>query len=218
VYNRTDAASLDLTTAVLAGLISGDNLTISSANGAFTNVNAGAGRTVAISGLTLGGTDVGNYQLASTTTTTTADITKATITAIGNLSGVNRTYNATTAAQLNTGSATFTGLISGDGLSVGSYNASFADKNAETGKAITINSLSLGGISAGNYQLGSGAIPTTLTADVTKASITAISGITANNKVYNDSTCRHPQHRWCQLCRNRPRRRAERCHSDGCIQ
>ena len=41
----------------------------------FDTANVGTGKTVTVSGITLGGAAAGNYTLASTTATTTADIT-----------------------------------------------------------------------------------------------------------------------------------------------
>lgn len=65
-------------TAVASGddRIGGDALTFSHTGANFADKNVGAGKTVTVSGITLGGTDAGNYTLASATATTTADITR----------------------------------------------------------------------------------------------------------------------------------------------
>jgi hypothetical protein len=47
--------------------------------GTFVDKNVGTGKTVNITGLSLGGTDAINYSLSTTTATTTANITKANI-------------------------------------------------------------------------------------------------------------------------------------------
>lgn len=75
VYDGTTAATLDNTAAVLVGVIVPDVVTLdtSAAAGAFADSAVGAGKTVTVSGLTIGGADAGNYLL--TQPTTTADIT-----------------------------------------------------------------------------------------------------------------------------------------------
>lgn len=74
-YDGTTAATLVLSNAVFEGLVAGDNLTVS-ATGAFEDAEVGNNKTVIISGLTLGGTSVGNYVLADAgnQATTTASI------------------------------------------------------------------------------------------------------------------------------------------------
>jgi len=57
--------------------ISGDILTVNFASASFADPNVGNGKLVTVNGLSLTGTDSGNYNLASTTVTTTADITIA---------------------------------------------------------------------------------------------------------------------------------------------
>jgi hypothetical protein len=76
VYDGTPAATLDASAAALTGLITGDSLNMTgTASGAFDNRNVGVGKTVSISGITLGGADVGNYILTTSPVTTKADIT-----------------------------------------------------------------------------------------------------------------------------------------------
>ena len=78
VYDGTTSATLNTSSAALAGSIaSGDHVTLETggASGAFADSNAGTGKTVTVSSLTLSGADAGNYTL--TQPTTTADITPA---------------------------------------------------------------------------------------------------------------------------------------------
>src|SRR5207237_1996837 len=63
----------------------------------------------------------------------------------------------------------------------GTGSAVFASKNVGTGKAVTVSGYTLSGADASNYTL---LAPTGLTANITAASL-AISGLTANNKVYD---------------------------------
>ena len=80
VYDGTTAATLVYDQVVYGGIVEGDVLTVT-ADGAFTDANAGADKTVSISHLTLDGTSIGNYLLASTgqQTATTASITPRSI-------------------------------------------------------------------------------------------------------------------------------------------
>ncbi|WP_407179468.1 YDG domain-containing protein [Bradyrhizobium sp. STM 3562] len=185
IYDGTTSATLDTSGATFTGIISGDRLTIVGATGTFADKNAGVGKTVSISGLTFGGPDAGNYTIGGTATTT-ADIAKAVITSITGITAANKTYDGTTSAALNTSGASFTGMISGDSLTVASATGAFADKNAATGKTVTISGLTLGGMDAGNYTLA--ATSATTTADIAKAAISAVTGITAANKTYDGTT------------------------------
>jgi hypothetical protein len=77
IYDGTTRATLNINSATLAGVISGDNVTLNtaSATGTFANQNVGTW-TVYVSGLTLNGTAAGNYIL--TQPTLTASITPST--------------------------------------------------------------------------------------------------------------------------------------------
>jgi hypothetical protein len=82
IYDGTTAANLNYPTITTAmGLVNGDNLSVT-ATGTFSDANAGDGKTVTISDLTLSGSSVGNYKLADSNqqTYTTANISKKTAT------------------------------------------------------------------------------------------------------------------------------------------
>ncbi|MEP9360095.1 YDG domain-containing protein [Sphingomonas sp. KR3-1] len=185
-YDGTTGAALDTAHAGFTGMIAGDALTVASASGSFADKNAGTGKTVNISGLALGGADAGNYVLASTSATASADIARATITAITGITAAGKTYDGTTGAALDTAHAGFTGMIAGDVLAVASASGSFADKNAGTGKTVNISGLALGGADAGNYVLAS--TGATASADIARATIAAVTGITAAGKTYDGTT------------------------------
>lgn len=99
----------------------------------------------------------------------------------------NKTYDGTTTATLNTGSAALVGVGSGDTvtLNASSYLANFSDKNAANSKSVTVTGLGLGGISAVNYTLTQ---PTSLTGNITPKVLT-YSGLTAPvSKIYDGTT------------------------------
>jgi trimeric autotransporter adhesin len=91
VYDATTTASLNTGAAAFAGMIGGDNLNVATATGNFADVNAGVGKTVNVSGISLGGGDAGNYNLLSSTTSTTADISQRPITITADL-GQNKLF------------------------------------------------------------------------------------------------------------------------------
>ncbi|WP_193317461.1 YDG domain-containing protein [Janthinobacterium violaceinigrum] len=185
VYDGSAAASLNTAGATFAGMVGGDSLTVSGASGSFVDKNAANGKTVNVSGMSLGGTDADNYNLLSSTTSTTANISKATIASVGGIVAGNKTYDGTAAASLNTAGATFAGMLGGDSLTVSGASGSFADKNAGNGKAVSISGIVLGGLDAGNYNLTG--TTASSTADISKATISGVAGIVAGNKVYDGS-------------------------------
>jgi hypothetical protein len=159
---------------------------VAAATGAFPDKNAGTGKTVDVTGITLGGADAGNYILADATSTAHGDITRAPIIVTG-VTAASKVYDGTTAAVLNTGGASFSGVIGGDDVQVsGALSGAFVDKNVGVGKAVTFSGLSLGGADAGNYTLGASLISTT--ADITPATITGVSGLSVATKSYDGTT------------------------------
>jgi hypothetical protein len=140
-----DGATTATGSVSLTGVVTGDTVTASGTY-AFADKNAGTGKTVTASGVTLAGADAGNYTLASTATDT-ADIAKKGLT--GALTANNKTYDGTTTA---TGSIGLTGVLAGETVTAsGAY--AFADRNAGTGKTVTASGAVLAGADAGNYSL-----------------------------------------------------------------
>jgi hypothetical protein len=75
VYDGTTAATVTLSDDRFAG----DVFTDSYANAAFSDPNVGTGKTVTVNGISIAGTDAGNYALSDTSVTTTADIISASV-------------------------------------------------------------------------------------------------------------------------------------------
>ncbi|UJJ30659.1 YDG domain-containing protein [Halopseudomonas maritima] len=161
----------------LSGVISGDDLAVA-LTGAFDNKNAGTGKTVTVNG-TLSGADAGNYTLSASSISTTADITAKVIDLI-NAVAQNKIYDGTTDADVT---ADLSGVISGDDLQL-AVSGAFDDKNAGTGKTVTVNG-TLSGADAGNYALSASSISTT--ADITAKVIGLINAV-AQNKIYDGTT------------------------------
>ncbi|MGK5075287.1 YDG domain-containing protein [Janthinobacterium sp. ZB1P44] len=101
------------------------------------------------------------------------------------ISAVDKIYDATTTAALNTASVAYSGLVGGDTVTLaGSGTGSFADKNAGVNKVVSVSGYTLSGADAGNYVVTQ---PSGLTATIGKASL-AVSGISAANKTYDATT------------------------------
>ena len=157
--------------------IAGDVLTLSNTSASFADKNAGSNKVVTVNGITAGGADAGNYTLAATTATTKASIAQATLQVTG-VSAQNRSYDTSRNAAL-TGTAVVTALGSDIVNVTGTGIGQFADKNAGTGKAITVSGYAS---SDSNYVLLQ---PAGLSASVTPA-VLQVSGLSlAAAKTYD---------------------------------
>ena len=160
VYDGTTAATI--ATRSLNGVLGSDNVSLSGGTASFATKTAAPGKTVTVSGLGLSGTDAGNYQLASSTSTTTADITARSLTV--SATGANKVYDGTTSATITLAD----NRIAGDSLATSYTSASFASKNVGTAKTININGISIAGTDAANYTANTTA---TAAADITARSL-----------------------------------------------
>jgi filamentous hemagglutinin family protein len=172
VYDTTTVANVNLNDNRLGA----DQLTVSYGTAAFSDKNAGNGKTVSVAGLTVTGADAGNY-LANTTAATTANIAKAALTV--SATGIDKVYDATIVANVNLSD----NRLGTDLLTLGYGNASFADKNAGNGKTVSVAGLTVTGADAGNYVANTTA---TTTATIAKAQLTV--GAAGIDKVYDTTT------------------------------
>ena len=174
-YDGNTDATLDCTKAVINGKLEKDTLIVT-AKGAFADADVGEGKTVKISGLTLGGGSAGNYQLAEEgqQTTTTASIT---------------------ANPLSIKADGYTGIYDGESHSI-------SVTTEEDGVTITYSEIENGTYSnenpaytnAGKYTVwykaektGSTAMTGALEVAIGKKDVT-VSGITAQDKPYDGNT------------------------------
>src|SRR5205085_12447111 len=119
----------------------------------------------------------GNYQLTTTTTTATANITQRTlhVTALGQ----NKTYDGT-----NTATVTFSDdRVGGDVFTVIYSAATFNNKSVANGKPISVTGISLTGTDSGNYSVASTA---SASANITALSVSP--SVPVNNKAYDGTT------------------------------
>ena len=179
IYDGNANATLGFGSASLVGVVGGDPVTLvtGSAGGVFDNKNVGTGKTVTVSGLSLSGTDSGNYSL--TPPTTTANITVAGLSVSG-VTASNKTYDGNANATLGFGSASLVGVVGGDDVTLGTGSATGAFDTATVGmgKTVTVSGLALSGADSGNYTITQ---PTT-TADITAVQLTVTAD--AKSRVY----------------------------------
>ena len=183
-YDGDNFANLAVGNYTLSGGISGDTVALNSpAIGSYDNKNAGTGKTVNVTGLSLVGGSAGNYQLAATSTSAGLGTINPKTLSISGISVQNKIYDGSTNANVDAGSATFSGQISGDDISLnnGTLSANFADKNVGMGKAITVSGFSLTGTDANNYALNTGSFAGA-TANITQRSLVITAD--AKTKVY----------------------------------
>jgi hypothetical protein len=138
----------------------------------------GAGKAVSVSGIGITGADAGNYSV-NTTAATTADITQRALTV--SATAQNKVYDGGTSATVTLSD----NRVAGDALASSNTTASFADKNAGTGKTVNVGGIAITGADAANYSVNT---TTATTANITPASIANVSGITAADKVQDGTT------------------------------
>src|SRR6185369_1427532 len=120
VYDGNTSATV--LTRSLVGAIGGDAVSLTGGTATFADKNVGAGKTVTLTGATLGGTDADNYVLDSVATTT-ASITALHITSTFTAS--NKVYDGNTSAIVLTRS--LTGAIANDTVNLTDGTATFSD-------------------------------------------------------------------------------------------
>jgi len=174
-----DGSTTDAVTLSSSGVVKGDNLLLAG-SGAFVDANAGTSKTVNVTGITVTGSDAGNYSLNSPSASTTASIAQKVITV--QALGADKTYDGNTSDTVTLSSS---GVLTQD-LSNLQFSAAsaFTNKNVGVGKAVTVSNISASGSMAGNYKLSNSS--TTAYATVTAKNITVAAA--GSNKVYDGTT------------------------------
>ncbi|MCH8491280.1 MAG: YDG domain-containing protein, partial [Oceanicaulis sp.] len=184
----TDAALQQSNYQVNGGALASITFSFSS-DGAYDSANAGEGKTVTVANLVLDSAvrddNVAIFGFGLVDTTVSADIgviDRALITAVNGIVATARQYDGTNNVTLDGHSASFTGLLSGDDLTLATLSGQFADINAGTGVQVDVTDISLGGAAASNYQLDvSVAIP--VTGDILQRSLDL-----TGSRVYDGTT------------------------------
>jgi hypothetical protein len=179
VFDGTTAGTINSNNVTLAGVIAADvNSVTLSTNGyiaTFDSAGIGAGRSVAVSSLTLTGSGAGNYSLTQPVMLS-ADITAAVVTIASGLSANDKVYDGTTGATIISNNVVLSGVLAGDagnvGVATSGYTANFNTPYVGTGKAVVVTGLALTGSAATNYSLAQ----PTLSASITPAALSVTAG------------------------------------------
>ena len=175
VYDRTTLATTT-GTPELHGVIGKDNVTLEGTyTAAFDSQHVGTGKTVIVTGYTLGGNDAKDYTLTQPTGLT-ADITALALS--GTITASDKTYDGSRSATAVC-SNPLNGIIDGDSVICNATNATFDTKDVGIHKTVTAD-LSLTGDNASDYSVNSTA---TAFASITPASLTV--SATGVNKTYD---------------------------------
>ena len=180
----------------LAGAYAGDAVTVSATSATYADKNAGTGKLVTVSGMALNGIDAANYVLDQTSTSANVGVISARTVAVGTTGNGVKTYDGgTTLDAAHLGSLAFT-LANGDtvtqnlllqdsvALDASAVSGLLGDRNAGTGKGVTLSGYTLGNNAAGNYVLANGAVQGL--ANVAKAVLTLTTGL--DSRVYDGTT------------------------------
>ncbi|MBX3602552.1 MAG: filamentous hemagglutinin N-terminal domain-containing protein [Rubrivivax sp.] len=186
VYNGLADLSASVTGSS-AQLVAGDTVVFSQTARFVGDGAAGTGKSIEVTGITLGGTHAGNYSLTATSAFTTATITPRPLDVTG-IAATDRVYDGSTVVSVSVNSADvdLSGRIGNDEVAVvlpssGLTSGTMADKNVGSNKLVQVTGLTLTGAQAANYRLSGGGI----TVDITPKPVTAV--YAGQDKVYDGS-------------------------------
>ena len=190
-YDGTRAADASKFSAALNNAVAGDNVTAAAAGATYNDHNVAAARTIDYTGVSLGGSDAGNYSLAATAAQGEGRITPKELNlALANGARFDKTYDGTAnvAQSLTKGTNyNLNGFVTGEGtdIELSAVTGKYADKNAAADKAVTFDGLTLTGTGAANYVLNKTAL--TGTGTITKRALT-LGAVAAQTKPYDGTT------------------------------
>ena len=170
IYDGTTAATVTLSDNRLAG----DVLSEGYATASFADKNAGNGKTVSVSGIALSGTDSSNYSPATTTATTTANITKAMLMVAAN--NLSRSYGAANPAL----TASFSGFVNAETLATSGVSGNPGLTTTAIMSSTMVGgpypiTAAIGSLSAVNYNFNFA--PGTLTVTLAGTTVNVASGL-----------------------------------------
>ncbi|MCU0949568.1 MAG: YDG domain-containing protein [Burkholderiaceae bacterium] len=182
VYDGTTAAQAS---GSAAALIAGDNVLIRGSGVFSDGKNVGTAKPVSITSALLSGSEARNYLLLNTTGSTTADVTRRTVTP--GYASVTKVYDGSVDAPVV---AAFGGFIAGDAVAA-TQTAVFTGpgaRNVGTGKTVSITDIALTGADAGNYLLGATTATTSGSITPRPLTLTGLTGVSAVDRVYDGTT------------------------------
>ncbi|PKO90806.1 MAG: hypothetical protein CVU16_09090 [Betaproteobacteria bacterium HGW-Betaproteobacteria-10] len=193
IYDATTDVTITNWGSVTTG-VGSETLVLNHGTASFSDKNKANGKTVTAIGYALadGGNGglASNYQLSSTSATTTANITAKPITLAGSAS-VDKTYDGRTAMPVgNIGYGSLVGVVSGDTVNI--TGAPVYDSANAGSRTVLVGTVGIAGTDAGNYSLtwtnGSGTIakaPLTISANADAKFVTYADGAGYNGVSYS---------------------------------
>ncbi|MDE6505098.1 MAG: hypothetical protein K2L42_04430, partial [Clostridia bacterium] len=201
-YDGTKNATVNPAGLTLSGVVAADNGKVSIVTPAegsgytaqFESAEVGS-RYVEVTGLSLSGDEAANYKLVQNTIKSYAQIHPVPIKVA--VTAKNKTYDGTNSVEFTVGAfsvGTLSSSIEGDATKLATVltaesatngltatvKGNFADKNAATGKSVTVTQTVLGGTNAKHFDL-TGISNTSVKADISKAELTVnLTGLTDN--------------------------------------
>ncbi|WP_210463189.1 YDG domain-containing protein [Rufibacter roseolus] len=182
IYDGTTVATVGFKT----DSISGDNIGATYVSATFVDKNVGP-REINVNGISITGTDAGNYKLVNATAVTAANILLRPV-EVSSVSIESRVYDGTTIAKL-LGKPTLVNIVSINGVEEkvtvnNSFaDATFEDKNVGIDKLVLVTGYTIEGADASNYRIVQ---PIGLKASITPKEITG--AFTAENKKFDGTT------------------------------
>lgn len=175
-----------ISTRTPGGVVGGDTITLSDGTATYDNKNAGAGKVVSATGLTLGGAQAAKYTFDGVASGT--GVINALETTVGGaFTANNKIYDGELSATGDTSGLTLAAKVFGDNLTLVPV-LNFSDEDVANGLVVSlIAGSALSGADSGNYTLSLVGAPTD-TANITPRELILSGGIVPNSKTYNANT------------------------------
>lgn len=184
IYDGNTIAQVQTSKALFSNIVDGERIGVT-ASGSFDNKNVGVDRVVALKSNYIGNqeTDLSNY-IIQNQSAAQASITPRTIRVSG-ITADNKTYDGNTVAQLQTENVLFSNIVDGENIGIAS-TGNFDSKNVGTDRTVALSSSYSGNQNTelSNYRIQDQA---STQASITPRTVT-VSGISADNKVYDGNT------------------------------
>ncbi|MFD0941555.1 YDG domain-containing protein [Pedobacter boryungensis] len=160
VYDATNSATLLAGNYSLTGVTGNDDVLVTG-TATYNNKTVGTGKVVNAGSFVVSGADKDNYNLTTTTASTTGDITGKPITVALNASPViTKVYDGNTTASLAAGNYTLTGVQVGDVVTV-TGSTTYDTRTAGIRKTVTATTFVLAGADKDNYSISTTSATTT---------------------------------------------------------
>jgi YDG domain/MBG domain (YGX type) len=138
-----DGTALDAVTLASGGVLAGDQVSFTDGSATFASKNVGNGKTVSVTGITVGGTDGGDYTV-NANATTTANITPATLTE-------SATPVTVAGGKVPALTGTVSGFVPGDSLADATTGTLAWSTDAPPYPTLGVYPIDGSGLSAANY-------------------------------------------------------------------